>query len=249
MIIKYTFTFLITLSQLLLAHDQTTGKFVSLVPPDAINFLERKNQFANDCHTTLEVSNDPACKKEKLMSWELRLFTRPDIKSVTEEKIIVTAFPRKGLEAFYKTKDGKMNDLKLDQFDIDWVYGPYFDLTVSELDGDWIQLPKNPFSQPVWINPKIDWKVSDVKTMLKPISAENIYAFPSLGHIFITKIEKDIVYFRQEVPSDMPCNEDLDYNDKPHPKIILPPIQSKPIKYFYDSDGHLKLTTAYMRGC
>ncbi len=222
---------------------ESLGQFLRLVPPRSVEVLERENLITKLCPAALGAEKLKSCREEKLkpMSWELRVFSEPKDSAATLEKIIVTATPGVGLVARYRTKDGKLIEMKPDQFDADFGYGPWFDFTVKAVSGDWVQLPKRPFSKPVWVHPKADWKLPATSDLLVSLELGTVLKMEGLGHFVVTRIDKGKVSLREETPADMACGEEV--------KPVSKPTRTLPIESFFDADGHHKVSTAYTRGC
>lgn len=219
-------------------------QIVSLVPPD--NNLENENQIEVLCPKSS--ANFQSCRKEKLspMTWSLNIYEKPEgSKKIGEIRIIGT--PGKGMQAQYVANGQSPVDFPSDSNGTDWGYSCYFEFTVSDVKGDWLQLPKRPFPNPVWINIKKDWKKKgdlDLRPTPQQINNESVYSVSSLGNIVITKFKGTEFYFRKENANDMSCgdeNKSISSDELNETK--------KPISVLFDKDGHLIAWPAYCRGC
>ncbi len=218
---------------------------ISLIPPD--NNLENENQIEVLCPKTS--MNFELCRKEKLspLTWNLNVYEKPDFNIKPIGKIQIIGTPGKGLLARYIAKGKAPIDFPSDSKGTDWGYSCYFEFTVGDVKGDWIQLPKRPFTNSVWINIKKDWpNKGDLGMRPKPRSLDNesVYAAGTLGNIVITKFSGNEFNFRKENPNDMSCGDE--------PKKISPvdmKESTKPISILFDREGHLIAWPAYCRGC
>ncbi len=104
--------------------------------------------------------------------------------------------------------------------------------------GDWVLLPENPFSGPVWINVRRDLGVKHLLTL----EVGNIYRLNDKKIVVVEKNQEGI-FVRPEQPADMWCEG----GDPPPLKTVEPSWLGN--ESLYDADGHLKLVVAYTRGC
>jgi len=223
-------------------------QFISLMPPGAHEVLERENQIENLCP-----KNKPSfakCRADVLkpQSWALPVYKEKYETSQRLGMIVITATPGKGVAAVFTDTGKKAVPFKSDSDQTDWGYSSYFEFSLNDIQGDWLQLPKRPFPTPVWINLKIAWKALDKPDALFPaptaIEVDRIYAAGKLGNIVITKFDKQSFTFRKENKNDMLCGDE--------PTQVSPQelkMQTRPISELYDGDGHLIAWIAYARGC
>lgn len=218
---------------------------IALIPPD-IN-LENENLIESLCPKSLP--NQKSCRDEKLRprTWRLSVYERANANSRLLGSVLVEGTPGKGLKAQFVANGQSPINLPPDSKGTDWGYSSYFEFTVADVIGDWIQLPKRPFPAPVWINIKREWQKLGEPGLIpnpNPLGTETVYAVPSLGNIIITKFSEKDFRYRPENANDMLCGEE--------PKSI-PPSQLKetvkPISILFDKDGHLVAWPAYSRGC
>lgn len=215
------------------------------MPPS--NNLENENQIEILCP---KASKDPQkCRKEKLapMTWNLNVYEKPDISSKRLGEIRVVGTPGKGMQAQYIPPEKPPIDFPSDSNGTDWGYSCYFEFTVSDVKGDWIQLPKRPFPYPIWINIKKDWPTKNEGDLIptsQPLNEESVYSVKKLGNIVIKKFSGNEFTYRKENANDMSCGDE--------PKKIAPEDlkeSTKPISILFDDAGHLIAWPAYCRGC
>jgi hypothetical protein len=227
-------------------------QFIALLPPGANEVLERENQITVLCPP--KIPNQEKCRVEKLkpQSWKLNVYQDKSKSSKRLGLIVITATPGKGVTAAYTDTANKTIPLESDTGAGDWGYSSYFEFTLKDVQGEWLQLPKRPFLGPVWINPKSDWPVLEdldkVSTAIFPrpgkMEIGTVYSAGTLGNIVIIKFEGQTVTFRKENSNDMLCGEE--------PVKVSPAdlkTMTKPISDLYDADGHLIAWTANPRGC
>jgi hypothetical protein len=207
--------------------DEHVGQFVSLVPPKAAEILE---------------------SGKKTQTWTLRVFSQDDMEYATGDKITIVAKPGTGLSATYTKKSGDAKNFNPDEVDPGGAGDPIFSFTATKVKADWIQLPERPFSKPVWINPKADWKIAKTSAMIEEVPNGQVLKFGTKGNIVITAVKNRKVTYRDEIPADtVECNGEDDSHaaaDKAAAKTKTAPAEN-----FFDSDGHLLVTLAYLRGC
>ena len=230
----------------LIGHAQLNPpQVISLVPPD--NNLENENLIETLCPSA--ASNSKACRAEKLAAktWKLNVYEKaaPDSKILGQIEIIGT--PGKGLEAKFIQSDQAAIGFPPDSNGTDWGYSSYFEFTVKDVSGDWIQLPARPFSAPVWINIKKDWPAQgtlDQRPVPHSLNTEIVYSVRDLGDVVFTKFTKKDFIYRKENPNDMLCGEE----PKKIPAADLKE-KTKPVEVLFDKDGHLLAWPKYLRGC
>ena len=221
---------------------------ISLVPPGAHEVLERENQLASLCPSE-QTKNLKECRADKLKSvtWELNLYKEADHRAIKNGKIRITAIPGKGLHAEYSLNNSKWLPLESDSKQTDWGYSSYFEFTLKDVRKDWLQLPRRPFPDPVWINLKKDWPLKNKEEVLpvpSQLETDAVYTVAPLGNIVILKFTGQSIVYRKENKNDMLCGEE----PQPIPTLELKKF-NRPVDILYDSDGHLKAWLAYPRGC
>jgi hypothetical protein len=132
----------------------------------------------------------------------------------------------------------------------DWGYGIEHDGV--RRSGDWIQLIGRPFPSPIWLftrTPSFGAHVDSVQgrlVALEPLEATGPTGAKvriEAGTYLIQSIRNGVVSFRVELPSDMPCGEDV--KPPPRPPASMSAIASE----FFNSDGTARFSLAYPRGC
>lgn len=223
-------------------------QIISLIPPGAHEVLERENLLTTLCPPK-STRNLNKCRSEKLkpVTWELTLYKEASPKSSKVGNIRITAIPGKGVQAEYSTDQKQWHPLKSDSTQTDWGYSSYFEFTVKDIRNDWIQLPRRPFPEPVWINLKRDWPLRNADEVL-PLPAELqtdfVYSVEPLGNIVILNFSGQNIVYRNENKNDMLCG------DEPQPVSAKELKEfTKPVDVLFDTDGHLKAWPAYPRGC
>ncbi len=133
----------------------------------------------------------------------------------------------------------------------DWGYGINF--YIFRLVDNWIQLPSDPFPKSAWIrtdNPNFNIRVYSIKDMLlrlPEVPSTNIESREQeqllSGNYLIVDVTAKHVVVRPEIPSDMPCGEDI---TDPSP---LPPTYEIDRKEMFDTNNKPRFFVAYPRGC
>ena len=120
----------------------------------------------------------------------------------------------------------------------DWGYGPYFHQTFLAREGDWFQLPEQPFPAGTWFNAR---DLGDAPHTLT-IEVGHILDSPE-GSIVILGTDREGLSARPEQPADMWCEAGVSPPLKPWQAIRIP------WKALYTPTGHLRLSPAYWKGC
>jgi hypothetical protein len=151
----------------------------------------------------------------------------------------IVAYGGAGVAAFYvPPRGGEPIEFEPDLLDGDWGYGPYFNQTYLARDGEWFQLPADPFPSTVWISAKD--LGNDAASRL--VEAGDLITLP-IGQVVVLRIEPGALIVRPEQPADMWC-------DAPPEPPLAPwkPIRI-PRKELYTATGHLRIGITYARGC
>lgn len=244
-------------------------KLITLLTQDMVEVFNRSIEIDQLCLPTLKADKLKACKEKALAPdiWSLDLHKEPSTQSPRVGRLILAITPGQQVDAKFKPEKGKEIPFHPDQHDSDYGYGPHYNQTVLKWSGTWIQLPKRPFPQPVWLNvaaPKgkgLGLSTARAGDILQAaVATEKIYnlgmevsatasgkkvkeTFPAGSSIVILDIKGNRVRFRLETDADMACGEEVE------------PEKSKPIEYiaelkdFYDVDEHVVVSTKYTRGC
>lgn len=223
-------------------------KTIQLFPSDPTNkFLHEANKIKQVCperknDSPAEFRRRNKCYDENMkpVQQTIDLYESADFKSKIVGQIQVTI----GLENTTKItyKYGKHSgDYEPDSEGTDDGYSGYYLYTVAAESGDWIQLPKEPFDKPVWINLSKAWG-AEWAPKPQPID-KDIYE-SHLGAIVITKIEGKTFTYRRENEADMNCTGEKIDDSKLNMETF-----TKDISELYDRNGHLTLRHKYPRGC
>jgi hypothetical protein len=130
----------------------------------------------------------------------------------------------------------------------DWGYGIH--VPGLRARGTWVQLIGPPFDGDAWIDgetPALSASVEPVQDQL--LALRGVRATRAgreqrqTGTFLIQRVSGGSVTFRQEVPSDMPCADDV------KPPGALPPSWQAPAREFFDAQGRPLFDVAYPKGC
>lgn len=130
----------------------------------------------------------------------------------------------------------------------DFGYGIHLDGDVRRV-GDWAQLVRPAAVQGAWLpleSPTLRVFVDSIEGSILeldrlPSSAPRFTEIPA-GSYFIVRVESDVVELRDEIESDMPCED-------PAPPRVLPPVLQASASQFFDPDGRPRFRTKYTKGC
>jgi len=137
--------------------------------------------------------------------------------------------------------------------DVDGGYGPWLSGVRSR--GGWIGLSGVPFDGDVWIyvganHHNLRGEAATIAGWVLELhdvpvrSADGpIRVLPS-GSFFIKQVDRDgVVTFREELPIDMPCGEDVSA------PAVMPPVYRAPASAFFDARGRPRFAVKYTKGC
>jgi hypothetical protein len=146
----------------------------------------------------------------------------------------------------YVNQSGVAVPFQPDSYDGDWGYSSIYH-TALRRSGDWVQLPRRPFPEPVWV----DLRALGAPAEVKPIQSFHVIdlrTVPFTGSARIVGIDGSQVRIREEIPSDMPCSEEFSEEQirEAEQKARSLTMRSSEL---LDSDGHLLLAVKYSRGC
>ena len=125
--------------------------WVGLYNPERLGWLENENRVLSLC---ANVEDFGSCYEEMLAAAidVYPLYADRDPASPTVGDLIVAAVPGRGLTAYYRPIEaGQGIGFQPDLFDNDWGYGPYFHQTIVREEGEWFQLPPDPWDRTVWV--------------------------------------------------------------------------------------------------
>ncbi|MDH3509011.1 MAG: hypothetical protein OEQ25_17870, partial [Gammaproteobacteria bacterium] len=152
---------------------------------------------------------------------------------------IVLAVPGRGLSAyFHPSGSGETISFVPDLYLQDWGYGPFFHQTLAQRQGDWFQLPRNPWETPVWVHRPSEQQRSSIIY----IQAGDIVELRGSG-MYVVEAESDALSLRSEQPADLWCEEGV-----PPPLVAEEPIRLTR-EELLDRDGHLMFRLRYLKGC
>ncbi len=163
-----------------------------------------------------------------------------------------SVIPGSEIQFSYKTGDAEAMPFSPDWVEKDWGYEFLMDQTILDRRGDWYRLPPRPFPRPVWIHlpgrEELSRVTSDriyelsAKVKARRKGTARTVTLPQ-GNYFVVAVQDRYIEMRTEVPSDMPCGEDVPAPAKPLRTYIVD------LNELCDADLHLLLKPAYTRGC
>ena len=212
--------------------------WVGLYDPAHLGWLENENRIDELC---AEPSSLDECYAEKLgPAVSVRtLYSGPSHSESRVGDLIVVAVPGRGFSAHFRpVETGQSIPFRPDLFLQDWGYGPYFHHSFSSQQGDWFQLPPEPWGQAVWLNRE---DASDGSRVIEVRAGDILEMNGSSWYVVAT--ESDALLLRAEQSGDLWCQE----GDPP-------PIVSAEATRFsraelVDARGHLMFHLKYMKGC
>jgi hypothetical protein len=203
---------------------------------------------------SLEATGECFLTKPIEKEWRLPIFTAPNLQSRQLGSILIQG-PTENVTKVSITSDGKTAPLQAD-FEInDWGYDFKFGLSILEQKGEWLQVSLCPALPPGWVMVSGQNRVFDVAGVAESVLSINgeIHTTPDnpnqpsivvRNNIVIQGIDGDLVRFRFETSSDMPCENE----SKAIPQSPVK-LYKAALREFYDSNYRLKVRPAYPKGC
>lgn len=212
--------------------------WVGLHNPERHGWLENENRIGELCAD----SADPAACRAEMLAPAVDVYAlhaEPDESSAQIGDLLVQATPGRGLTAQFRAAGAEtVISFVPDVFLQDWGYGPYFHQTIVEQEGDWFQLPPDPWEAQVWLRRGNETSPSSVIY----VQPQDIVEIDGKG-LYVVAAEPDALLLRAEQPADLWCRE----GDPP------PLIPDEPTRYsrtdLVDARGHLRMRPKYMKGC
>ena len=229
--------FLLLAAPLIQAQERFRG-WVGLDNPARHGWLENENRIGELC---ADSANREACRKEMLTPAVdvYTLHAEPNQSSPHLGDLLVQATPGRGLTVQFRAA-GSATAVSFvpDVFLQDWGYGPYFHQTIARQEGDWFQLPRDPWQVPVWLR-----RGSEIsRPSIIYVRPGDIVEIDGEG-MYVVAVERDALLLRAEQPADLWCRE----GDPP------PLIPDAPVRYsrtdLIDVRGHLIVRPKYLKGC
>lgn len=220
--------------------------WIDLFPPDAMEGIDSNVNIINACGS-LEENEKKVClgkSSPKTPEWRFNLYEEPssESKKVGEFVISLGLDEQNAIYASY-VKDKKSDKVKIQVDDYDPYGGgrPYFDFTILQVKNNWVQLPKNPFDNPVWL------KIPDYAKGTERVRKLELKEFYRLSGKYVIKplkIKKDSLVYRKFNGNDMDCGN-------PPVKVPKEDLVEKeiPFRDLYDRDGRLTIKIAFTKGC
>ena len=200
---------------------------------------------------SLKANGECFLVKTSQVEWQLPVFDSPD--NPQRSLGIIQIQASHGENAKISTISNKMNNpLEPDFEQGDWGYDFKFGLTVLEQKNDWLKVSLCPHLPPSWVRSSGIYNTFEVKDGVLKINGR-IQALPDKGshapqfihgNIVIQGIDGDVVQFRPESASDMPCGDENSNASKSTSKLYKAHLRE-----FYGSDHRLKVGPAYPKGC
>ena len=212
--------------------------WVGIYAPTRLGWLENENRISEFCGNSTDVS---ACYSEMLGPAVdvYTLHAEANDSSARIGELIVVAVPGRGLSAHFRRLGARETITFVpDLFLQDWGYGPFFHQTITQRQGDWFQLPRNPWETPVWLHRPSEREQPSVIA----VQAGDILELRGAG-MYVVAAEAEALLLRSEQPADLWCQE----GDPP------PLVDEQPMRLsreeLVDSNGHLVFRLKYLKGC
>ncbi len=244
-------------------------QYLNMLTHEMLEILQRGENLADLCSSAKNEQEYNSCKEHQLQpeEWNINLYSRPSKASSRIGQINFRITPGKDVTLNFQSPDGKFEAFTVDEASMNLAYEAYLYQSIVQKKGSWVQLPANPFPQAVWMDInaprgeglglKHATRNVAIRDALKPhiiyilkkdlkVSNKNEKTprvFPKDTSIILLQVTKQIIKFRQEISSDIPCSSKL------RPSQEKPSTFSTDAKSFLDVDGHLILKKKYPLGC
>ena len=172
--------------------------WVGLYDPSHLGWLENENRLSELCPDASSLADCHSVKLRPAVSI-LALHVEPNHASPQVGELVTVAVPGRGLSAHFRPVVARdTSPFVPDLFLQDWGYGPYFHHTTSARQGDWFQLPPDPWDQAVWVHRAGEAARSSVI----PVQAGDIIELNGSG-MYVLTAERDALELRPEQPGDL----------------------------------------------
>jgi hypothetical protein len=212
--------------------------WVALYDPMQLAWLENESRIDGLCS---DAPDFYACREEMLgpavSVYDLR--SAPDEAAQTLGELIIVAVPGRPLSARFRASGSTGTVFfQPDLYLADWGYGPYFHHTFISREGNWFQLPPEPWEEAAWIRPADDRGSSAVLA----IQAGAAIEMDGTGWTVIDT-ESDALLLRPEQPADFWCEEGEPPETEPGETRRYTRAELS------DEGGHLRFRLKYLKGC
>ena len=229
--------FVLLVAPVIQAQEGFQG-WVGLHNPERNDWLENENRISELCADSV----DPGACRDEMLAPAVdvySLYAEPNESSPHLGDLLVQAAPGRGLTVQYRpvgseTAVSFVPDIYLQ----DWGYGPYFHQTIVQREGDWFQLPSEPWEVPVWLQRGS----ATARPSIIYVQPQDIVEVGGRG-MYVVAVEDDALLLRAEQPADLWCREGAP----------PPLISDEPVRYsradLVDTRCHLILQPKYLKGC
>lgn len=178
-------------------------------------------------------------------SWVVDTYEKPSLESDMIGTIEIQFSPENGygsgLSARYNSKNVENTSGVIEPHihDSDWGYGPYFHITVLEINAGWVKLQLFKSGKPVWANFGAAFGANNIA--FHKLNRDNIYTYDNEG-IVVEQFNNDSIVVRDEQPVDMSCGDE---------SFKFEPYQTRLIQRsrWIDENGRSRFNVPYTRGC
>jgi hypothetical protein len=195
------------------------------------------------------------------IEWKFPLHEGPSARAKSPGNLIVRVSAGSHADFIYQRSDGSEVPFEPDWTEPDWGYTYLMEQTILDRQGDWAQVPRRPFPQPVWIRmPSVPTRAGEAKPGISRLEVGETYELSKTvrarrrgatrstvfkpGPVIVVGIKGAVIEIRREESFDSPCSDD--HNPA---KSVDRPTYLVDAEELYDADLHLKLHPAYTRGC
>jgi hypothetical protein len=196
------------------------------------------------------------------VEWIRQVYDAPSVSSTLLGAVVARVIPLGRIEWIYRPTSGEEISFEPDWVQADWGYTYLMEQTVLDRRGDWVQLPRTPFPQPVWLQLPVDERAAyDGEPGVQRLEPGPIYrlskavtvrekdgrgtaVFDDDSTLVVVAIHDRVLEIRRDEESDSPCaGEDRSPPDRKRQTFLVDAVE------LYDADLHLQLRLAYPKGC
>jgi hypothetical protein len=195
--------------------------------------------------------------------WTLPVYDGPSARSKSLGAIIARVTSGSDIAWIYRSNTGQEISFDPDWSQGDWGYLYLMEQTVLDRRGDWVQLPRQPFPQPVWLQLSAStpreslyelpgryrleadgsiYRVSKTVTA-RTKDGKGTVRFNDEDTLVIVAVHDRLLEVRKDDEFDSPCAVDKAPAGRTYETFLVNADE------FYDADLHLRIVPAYPKGC
>jgi hypothetical protein len=195
------------------------------------------------------------------VDWRVPVHDGPSATSKSLGAIIARVTRFQGIEWIYRANDGKEVSFEPDWVQADTGYDYLMEQTILDRRGEWVQLPRRPFPQAVWLQrpvrergdalvergsqrlrPGVVYRLSKAVTARVKDGTRTV-AFNDQDTFVVVAIRDRVLEIRKDEEFDSPCSDGKAPAGRTFQTFLVNAEE------FYDADLHLQVMIDAPKGC